>query len=512
MPITYTIAIDRDDDGDFADMGEDITADVLALHWRLGMQAAHDSMAPPGTAQITLRNIDQTYSPEINPLQPGQVVRIQSDDGSTVRTHFVGHITHIEPQPGDQGRRRAIIHAADASWQFAQHIIRLPPQVNARADEVIEQILDRMPLRRAKLKGYWVLGKLNHSELATNTRLPIATILRSLETGQSTFTYIGDTWGDGVPADAAIRQMAESERGRFFIDRSGQAVFYNRHHLLKATDSLATFVDDMAALEYDYGAGTISRVQVRLLPRSIGSDGTTLWELESPLRIPARTDPPLQVIARFRDAEGRPIGALALMTPVPNLDYTAAEEANGSGIDLTGRVDVVLRRSDFSAVLLEIRNRANRDAYLQPGTRIRGTPLYTGDPLVIEQTSHNSLAFYSSQTLRFDLPALDSAEEADSLARYELARRKTPRGNIRSLTLSSTTHRAQILARTLFDRITVQEAQTGHSTDYFILAESHTVDLGSTRHHITWTLESADSNRFWLLGYSLLNLDTVLGY
>src|SRR5690606_17987486 len=107
---------------------------------------------------------------------------------------------------------RAIIHAADASWQFAQHIIRLPPQVNARADEVIEQILDRMPLRRAKLKGYWVLGKLNHSELATNTRLPIATIPRSLETGQSTFTYIGDTWGDGVPADAAIRQMAESER------------------------------------------------------------------------------------------------------------------------------------------------------------------------------------------------------------------------------------------------------------------------------------------------------------
>ena len=103
-----------------------------------------------------------------------------------------------------------------------------------------------------------------------------------------TFTYVGDTWSDGIPAHSAIRQMVESERGRFFIDRSGQAIFYNRHHLLKDTDSLATFVDDMAALEYDYGAGTISHVQVRLLPRSIGSDGTTLWELESPLRIPAR--------------------------------------------------------------------------------------------------------------------------------------------------------------------------------------------------------------------------------
>ena len=512
MAITYTIAIDRDNDGDFADTGEDITADVLALHWRLGMQAAHDSMAPPGTAQITVRNVDQTYSPEINPLQPGQVIRIQSDDGSNVRTHFVGHIIHIEPQPGDQGRRAAIIHAADASWQFAHHLISLPPQVDTRADEVIEQILNRMPLRRTKLKGYWVLGKANHSELATHTRLHIVTIHRNLEAGQSTFTYIGDTWGDGIPADAAIRQMAESERGHFFIDQSGQAVFYDRHHLLKDTDSLATFADDMAGLEYDYGTGTISHVQVRLLPRSIGSDGTTLWELESPLRIPARTDPPLQVIAHFRDAEGRPIGALELIAPVPNLDYTASEKFNGSGIDLTRYVDVVLRRSDFSAVLLEIRNRINRDAFLQPGTRIRGTPLYTGDPLVIEQISRNSLAFYSPQALRFDLPALDSADQADSLARYELARRKTPRGHVRSLTLSSVTHAAQILVRTLFDRITVQEAQTGHSADYFILAESHTVDLGSTRHHVTWTLESANANRFWLLGYSLLNQDTVLGY
>jgi hypothetical protein len=512
MAVSYTIAVDRDDDGDFADSGEDISADVLALHWRLGMHAAHDNMAEPGTAQITVRNVDQTYSPEITPLQPGQVVRIQSDDGSIVRTHFTGHITHIEPQPGDQGRRTAVIHAADASWQFEHHTISLPPQLNKRADEVIEQILDRMPLRRTKLKGYWVLGKVNHSELGSNTRLPIVTIPRSLEAGQSTFTYVGDTWGDGIPADAALRQIAESERGRFFIDRGGQAIFYDRHHLLKDTDSLATFADDMAALEYDYGGGVISHVQVRLLPRSIGPDGTTLWELESPLRIPASTDPPLQVTARFRDSEGHPIGVLTLIPPAPQLDYTATEKADGSGADLTNRIDLYLRRSGFSAVLLEIRNRAKIDAFLQPGARIRGTPLYIGDPLVIEQVSRESLTFYSPQALYFDLPALDSPEQAGSLARYELARRKTPRGHIRSLTLSSVTHAAQILARTLFDRITVQESQTGHAADYFILAEAHTVDLGSTRHHVTWTLESANANRFWLLGHSLLNQDTVLGY
>lgn len=512
MRITYTVAIDRDDDGDFTDSGEDITADVLALRWRLGMQTAHDSMAPPGTAQITVRNLDQAYSPEIIPLQPGQVLRIQSDDGSTVRTHFTGHITHIEPLPGDQGKRTAVIHAADASWQFAHHSTRLPPQMHVRADEVINEILDNLPLRRSKLKGYWVLGRAQHSELGSTTRLPVANIARSLEAGQSTFTYVGDTWGEGIPADAAIRQMAESERGRFFVDRSGQAVFYNRHHLLKDTTSLATFADDMAALDYDYGAGAISQVQVRLLPRHIGSEGTPLWELEAPLRIPARTDPPLQLLVHFRDDEGRSIGAVTLIPPVPQLDYSATTQADGSGNDLTHHIDIMLRQSHFSAALLEIRSRAKRDAFLQPGMHIRGTPLYTGDPLVIEQMSHASLTFYSPQVLRFDLPALDAPEQAQSLARYELARRKTPRGYVRSLTLSGIHHMAQILARTLFDRITVQEAQTGHAADYFILAEAHTVDLGSTRHHVTWTLESANANRFWILGYSQLNQDTVLGY
>jgi hypothetical protein len=130
----------------------------------------------------------------------------------------------------------------------------------------------------------------------------------------------------------------------------------------------------------------------------------------------------------------------------------------------------------------------------------------------MEPISYASQVFHSPQALRFDLPALDSVGQAESLARYELARRKTPRGHARSLTLSGSNHAAQILARTLFDRITVQESQTGHDADYFIVAEAHTVDLGSTRHHVTWTLESADDNTFWVLGHSRLNQDSVLAY
>lgn len=510
MTISYTVAVDRDNDGDFADSGENLSADVLALRWRIGLARAYDSLAEPGMAQITLRNVDQTYSPEINPLQPGQMVRIQSDDGSTVRTHFTGHISHIEPQPGDQGQRNAVLHAVDALWQLPHHTVRLPPQVNVTADAVIETILNRVPLRRTKLKGYWVLGRASHSELGTNTRLPIVTIPRSLETGQTTFAYVGDTWGDGIPASTALQQIAETERGRFFINRSGQAVFYSRHHLLKATTSLATFADEMAGVVYDYGADTISQVQVRLLPRSIGPAGTVLWRLENAQRIPPRGV--LHIVVRFRDDEGRPIGALELIPPVRLLDFAANTLEDGGGPDMSAQVEIVLRQVDFSAALLEIRSSSALTVWLQAGAQVRGTPLYTGDPLTLEQTDYGALAFYSPQALQFDLPLLDSVEQAESLARFELARRKTPRGHIRSLTLSSATHAAQIVARTLFDRITVQEAQTGHDAGYFIIAEDHRVDLGGYRHRVTWLLESADANRFWVLGYSRLNTDTVLGY
>src|SRR5687768_18208103 len=112
-PATYTVAIDFDDDGDFTDPGENITADVLRLEWRLGMTAPYDSLAAPIAARITVRNQSRVYSPEhsSNDFSPGRPLRIQSNDGTTTRTHFTGFITRVEPMSGDQGEKLAVIHA-----------------------------------------------------------------------------------------------------------------------------------------------------------------------------------------------------------------------------------------------------------------------------------------------------------------------------------------------------------------------------------------------------------------
>ena len=217
-----------------------------------------------------------------------------------------------------------------------------------------------------------------------------------------------------------------------------------------------------------------------------------------------------QLLLRYRDERGQPCGALELIEPRAELDWQANTQSDGLGQDVTGQLTLVLREAGISAALLEIRNRGNASAWLQAGARLRGTPLTTGDPLLVTQRSLTSENLYGPATLRLDLPALDSLAQARTLARYELARRRAPRGLVHSLSLSGRAQVARALARRLFERIRVVEAQSGHSGDYFIIGETQELAPdGSQR--ITWLLESAD-NPFWSLGRQRLNRDALLAW
>jgi hypothetical protein len=512
-PPTYTLAIDFNDDGNFTDPGEALTADLLHMTWRLGMTQPYDSLAAPISARLTLRNHQRAYSPEYTAtnLKPGVPIRIQSNDGLTTRTHFTGFIQRIEPQTGNQGERLAVIHAVGPEHWLTQHRIRLPPQINARADSVIAAILDSSPLRQTPLNGYWLLDVPDHAEVGVNTRIG-GSYPRALESGKSTFAYAADAWGMGVTALDAIRQMADSERGRFFVDRFGQLAFYHRHHTILSTAPLATFADNMDGLEYEYGAQIANRVEVPVVPRSLGVPGNVLWQLDSPQKIEPGEAGVRRLNVLYRDAADRPLGAVSVLTPVPVLDYSANTEPDGSGTDYTTRLLVNVVEAGASGALLELRNTLSGALYLLVGARLRGTPLILGDPAIVEQTDWESLNRYGPHYLRLNTPDLGTLEEADNMARFELSRRKNPRGLVRSLQVSGALHLTQMLTRTLFDRITVQETQTNHSADYFIIGEDHEIDLAGARHHARWLLEPASSSAFWILDASLLDQTTILAY
>ncbi|MFN8372569.1 MAG: hypothetical protein U0694_06795 [Anaerolineae bacterium] len=92
-------------------------------------------------------------------------------------------------------------------------------------------------------------------------------------------------------------------------------MFINRHYTLLATTSSATFDDSADELEYAYGGDLANRVTVSITPRSIGAAATTLWRVDSAQRVNALSR--REIIARYRDADKRSVGALAVIAPLP---------------------------------------------------------------------------------------------------------------------------------------------------------------------------------------------------
>ncbi len=504
----YSIAIDLDDDGDFADPGEDLTADVLGADWTFGFAAPHDSSAAPGSAAVTVDNSTGAYSPENSAaaLLPGKALRVQATYNGSTTTLFSGVVARVVPQPGDLGGRTAVIYAAGPERWLDEAEVQLPPLLAAAADDAIAAVLAAAPLRRPALQGRWLLGVSGQGELGQNTTLP-APYPITLEAGISQFAYVDAGAGS---AAALIRQFVAAERGRFFVNRDGAFVFHNRHHLLSQTGVQATFADSMDGLSYAYGAGVVNTVRVRLEPRSAGAPGSTLWTLANAQRIPAGAV--RLFTAPYRDTDGNALSALAVLAPVAGVDYQINTHDDGSGEDYTGRAVLWLVSAGAGAAELRLVNQTARTLYLLPGATLRGTPLERGDPALVEQTDHASATLYGAAGLTLDLPLLDSIESADQLARYELARRATPRGTVRTLTLEAPAQTAQMLACTLFDRVRVTEGSTGHAADYFIAAEQHRVAHGGARHSVTWLLEPAAASAFWIVGTSRIAQDTVLAY
>jgi hypothetical protein len=495
--IDYAIAIDWDDDGVFGPE-DDISPDVLQLEWRLGMAAPGESVAPPGQAAITVRSRSRIYSPEASsqPLAPGRPLRISSRHGQQMRVHFTGFITQIEPIPGADGPRRAVIHAATVDAAFEQAIARLPPLTNARADAIIAALFDALPLRRRALAGRWVLGVAGFSAVGSAV-LAGPAIAPALEPGISTFAYVGDLWD--VPAIEALRDAVASERGRFFIDREGTPIFHNRHRHLRPAPTAAIFNDDMSALDYAYPPPA-NLVRVSFRPRAVGAPDSPLWTLTSPQRLPPGTT---TMAARFRDSSGQPLGALAISRVV----FSANTAADGSGSPVA--VTAVLREAAASAALIEWHNPSSAPAFLLPGTQVRGTPLISGDPLTIAHQDERSITFHGLRGRDLRPRLLSSIDEADQMARFELARGSRPRGIVRAIAVDARA-RPAALGLTLFDRIVIAETQTGHSGAYLIIAEQHTVELGGGRHRIRLLLEPADQP-FWTLGTAALEA-AVLAY
>ena len=208
----------------------DVSADFIAFSSRRGRQYQLDRIEA-GSLIVTLKNESGKYfpkntdSPYYLNIKPGKKIQIRAIQSGMLRDIFTGYIESWEPKWLGTGGKGAVIdiRASDATKLVNAY------EISASYSQ--------------ELSGTRI------GNILDDVGFPSAD--RSLDTGQE--TIIASSLS-GEPAMGHIYAVQDSELSLFYFDRSGNAVYEDRHHrqISPHDESQAIFSDD-AASKKKYG-------------------------------------------------------------------------------------------------------------------------------------------------------------------------------------------------------------------------------------------------------------------
>jgi len=225
---------------------QDVSRRVLACSVKRGRQYELDTIQP-STLTLRLDNgdraLDPTYTgspyyPNVIPMRP---VRVSTVYAGTTYYLFTGYverwpITWDAPTWGSATLTgidsMATLAAAQVTGSFAQET------TGARISEILTAASWSVAAPVAGA-SYWVLGT---GKLDTTTVLSYNPPTSIIDTGRSLVQAVTLATSSNTSALSHIQSMAGAERGIFFIDGQGRAVFHDRAHRFNTT-SAGTFVD-----------------------------------------------------------------------------------------------------------------------------------------------------------------------------------------------------------------------------------------------------------------------------
>jgi hypothetical protein len=519
MTTTWTIAIDWDRNGNYSGTYDDVTSRVLSAQWFLGMQTAYEDMADNAMLKLELDNADKRFSPEYgsSPIAgkvvPFRPIRIQSNDGTTTRTHWVGWVETIQPDLGIYGERLAHVVATGPNQFLHAAQTKLQLQENKLTSEVINQLVSEVVFPPA-LTSAWILGRTGNSEVGQTTILADLTLYSNIDTGILRLAMAGDNWVDNgglsnKPKNAfevfqAIQDITAAERGKFLFSREGKAMFWNRHRLLQGGTAAATFTDNMNDMIYSYGHidQTKNEIIVTCHPRVISPNTTDiLWDLGTAV-IEVAPGETREIYINYESADGQRVGA---------------RQVTVTGVTLQTGTATVTVDARANGAVLKLVNVGSTLAIVN-ACKVQGQKITDYGEMEASAVDALSIVDYGRRALRINLPSIDNVKDAQYIADFERDRRGQPRGMVHSITVRSHAQagggqHAQQLARTLGDLVTIAETQSGHSKDYYIIGEAHELTDSATLLDTTWYLEPAPDTYPWKLdtvGRSELGTTTIL--
>ena len=225
---------------------QDISSRVLSCSIKRGRQYELDTIQP---SSLTLRldngdrALDPTYTgspyyPNVLPMRP---VRVSKDYAGTTYYLFTGYverwpITWEAPAWGSATLTgiggMATLANALVTGSFAQQT------TGARISAILTAASWAIAAPVASA-SYWVLGT---GKLDTTTVLSYNPPTTIIDTGRSLVQAVTLATSSNTSALSHIQAMADAERGLFFVDGQGRAVFHDRAHRFN-TSSVGTFVD-----------------------------------------------------------------------------------------------------------------------------------------------------------------------------------------------------------------------------------------------------------------------------
>jgi hypothetical protein len=449
---TVAVRVDWNDDADYADTGEDVSARVLH-NPGIAIERGRDqirALAPPmaGAATFDLNNASKDYSPEnasspiYSRLYPGHLVNIRATHNAVTSDLFTGYLDDL-----------------------AQHPI-------ARWGSVSAPCLG--PL--SKLKGVTVSTGL-YTTITTDVALgylldaagwPAGASYRTLDTGKTTLLY---WWCDEDDAfDMAVTLLnTEGPGATLYEDGAGRIVFESRHYRLLTSRCLtsqvtfgASTTEPKHAPPLDYNPqiqNIINRAIVTVNQRTYQALAP-VWQLNATLSI--GTNQTQQFVVTGTDPFDSAVCVNATDYTVSAGSLTSVTLSRTSGANLT--LTLVAGASGATVTGLQVR----AQAHTATATKVAET---------VDTTT--SRARYGIRTYTDPLWPEVNANVAQDFANAIVSFYQQPRPTVSvRVNNAHTTRLTHMLTRQISDRVTVIETQTGLNTEMFIEQVAHSIRAG----------------------------------
>ena len=398
-----TVEVDWNRDNAFSHADSNITQYVRSIEWRCGAMTRDQLVAPAIEAQILLDNASGSWTygkggltpPTVELIQYGTLVRVRHSAATTANgVLLLARVAAIAHSVGPDFSRTATLTLTDWISEMQQLVYDPPFSTNVTTGALVSNMFDTGVAAYPYESSWW---QLNVAALDISTYIYDASGFKPANTtGYTTLPYAGDNLdpdGNGVNAVAFLEEMAAAEMdGRAYYNPALARMVYQHRNwwgYQSLIDALPTFFiaqGDMLPESF-YGADlNVTAVDVVAYPRAIGVAGSTLYAINSPIRVNKGDN--RQIVARFKDPAqpDKSCGASTIITPVAGTDYIANTRADGTGAVMTAAVGISLSQSTNSVTLNISNNDPVNDLFMTT-LQIRGTPITTSDAVTIRSNN-----------------------------------------------------------------------------------------------------------------------------